>query len=156
MTIKRPIQVTLLLAMLCTGSAFADGVKVTANGAQPSVAGSSDYFSGAVVVDMLFVANEYSQVSGAYVTFAPGARAAWHTHPRGQKLIVTSGTGWVQEWGKDKQVIKPGDVVQIAPGIKHWHGATSTQGMRHIAIQEAVEGKNVEWLEQVSDDQYGK
>ncbi|MEE4461148.1 cupin domain-containing protein [Azotobacter chroococcum] len=120
------------------------------------MAGPADYFTGAVVVDMLVTPTEYSQVSGAHVTFAPGARTAWHTHPRGQTLIVTSGKGWVQEGGKDKQEIKPGDVVRIAPGVKHWHGATDTNGMRHIALQEAVDGKNVEWLEQVSDDQYTK
>ncbi len=157
MPLKKPIQSTLLLAMLCTGNAFADGIKVIANGAQPSVTGSSDYFSGAVVVDPLMApAGDYSGVTGANVMFAPGARSAWHTHPRGQTLIVTSGTGWIQEWGKDKHVIKPGDVIQIVPGVKHWHGATSTQSMRHIAIQELLDGKNVEWLEQVSDAQYAK
>ncbi|SEI88455.1 Cupin domain protein [Azotobacter beijerinckii] len=158
MTMKRPFQATLLLAQLCAGAALADsdGIKVVANGSQASMAGPADYFSGNAVVDMLFTPTEYSQVSGAHVTFAPGARTAWHTHPRGQTLIVTSGKGWVQEWGKDKQEIHPGDVVRIAPGVKHWHGATASNGMRHIALQEAVDGKNVEWLEQVGDDQYAK
>ncbi|GAB3396196.1 cupin domain-containing protein [Azotobacter armeniacus] len=153
---KRPFQATLLLAQLCTGAALADGIKVIPNGDQASMAGPADYFTGAVVVDMLFTPTEYSQVSGGHVTFAPGARTAWHTHPRGQTLIVTSGKGWAQEWGKERREIKPGDVVQIAPGVKHFHGATATNGMRHIALQEAADGKNVEWLEQVSNEQYAK
>lgn len=156
MTMKRPIQTTLLLAQLCAGAALAgsDGIRVTPNGTQASMAGPVDYFSGNAVVDMLFTPTEYSGISGAHVTFAPGARTVWHTHPRGQTLIVTSGKGWVQEWGKDKQDIEPGDVVRIAPGTKHWHGATDTNGMRHIAIQGAVDGRNVEWLEPVSNEQY--
>lgn len=93
---------------------------------------------------------------GLIPSFAPGARTAWHTHPRGQTLIVTSGKGWVQEWGKQRREIEPGDVVRIAPGVKHWHGATASNGMRHIALQEAVDGKNAEWLEEVSDEQYAK
>jgi quercetin dioxygenase-like cupin family protein len=107
-----------------------------------------------VRVDPLFAAVEPSRVSGGHVTFEPGARSAWHTHPAGQILIVTSGLGWVQEWGGPKQEIRPGDVVRIAPGVKHWHGASATTGMTHIAIQEAVDGKNVDWMEQVSDEQY--
>lgn len=155
---KRPIQTTLLLAQLCAGAALADsaGVQVTPNGTQASMTGPADYFSGIAVVDMLFTPTPYSEISGAHVTFVPGARTVWHSHPRGQTLIVTSGKGWVQEWGQSKQEIKPGDVVRIAPGVKHWHGATDTNGMRHIAIQEALDGKNVEWLEPVSADQYGK
>lgn len=97
-----------------------------------------------------------SHTSGAYVTFEPGARSAWHTHPLGQTLIVTAGTGWVQQEGGEKQDIKPGDVIWIPPGVKHWHGATATNGMTHIAIQEQLDGKNVEWMEQVSDEQYGR
>jgi len=157
---KRSLQATLLLAQLSTdagvGAALADGIEVTPNGDQASMAGLVDYFTGAVVVDMLFSPTEYSQASGGHVTFAPGARTAWHTHPRGQTLIVTSGKGWVQEWGKERRAIEPGDVVRIAPGVKHWHGATASNGMRHIALQEAVDGKNAEWQEQVSDEQYAK
>lgn len=157
---KRSLQATLLLAQLSTdagiGAALADGIEVIPNGDQASMAGPADYFTGAVVVDMLFSPTEYSQVSGGHVTFAPGARTAWHTHPRGQTLIVTSGKGWIQERGKERRVIEPGDVVRIAPGVKHWHGATASNGMRHIALQEAVDDKNAEWQEQVSDEQYAK
>lgn len=153
---KRSVQTVLTLVLLASGPSFADGIRLLPNGSQPSTLGSNDFFSGAVVVDPLFAPAEYSQVSGGHVTFAPGARSAWHTHPAGQTLIVTSGTGWVQEWGKEKQLIRPGDVVRIAHGVKHWHGATAINGMRHIAIQEVVDGKNVEWLEKVSDEQYGR
>lgn len=90
------------------------------------------------------------------MTFDAGARSAWHTHPLGQTLIVTAGTGWTQEWGGEKQVIKPGDVVWCPPSVKHWHGATATTGMSHIAIQEVLDGKNVEWMEHVSDEQYSQ
>ena len=93
-------------------------------------------------------------MSGGHVTFEPGARSAWHTHPVGQTLVITSGLGWVQQWGGPKQEVRAGDVVWFAPGIKHWHGASASTAMTHIAIQEAVDGKNVDWLEQVSDEQY--
>jgi quercetin dioxygenase-like cupin family protein len=132
----------------------ARGVTITRSGSQPSANGSAQSFTGSVRVDPLFGAVDPSRVSGGHVTFEPGARSAWHTHPVGQILIVTSGLGWVQEWGGPKQEIRPGDVVRIAPGVKHWHGASATTGMSHIAIQEAVDGKNVDWMEQVSDEQY--
>lgn len=111
-------------------------------------------FVGTVRIDPLVSANEPSRVSAAYVTFGPGARSAWHTHPLGQTLVVTAGTGWVQQQGGEKQVIRPRDVIWTPPGIKHWHGATAQTGMTHMAIQEFLDGKNVEWMEPVSDAQY--
>jgi quercetin dioxygenase-like cupin family protein len=107
-----------------------------------------------VRIDPLFPAREPARAAGAGVTFEPGARTAWHTHPAGQTLVVTAGSGLVQQWGGRVQEIKPGDVVWIPPGQKHWHGATPTTGMTHIAIQEHVNGKVVEWMEKVSDEQY--
>jgi quercetin dioxygenase-like cupin family protein len=101
-------------------------------------------------------ATGHTRVTVGHVTFAPGARTAWHTHPAGQILIVTYGTGWIQQWGAERREIKPGDVVWIPPGVKHWHGGTATNGMSHMAIQEMVDGRNVDWLEKVSDEQYGK
>jgi 4-carboxymuconolactone decarboxylase len=111
-------------------------------------------FTGTVNVEALFPVNSPSRISGASVTFQPGARSAWHTHPLGQILIVTAGTGWVQQEGGEKQEIKPGDVVWTPPNVKHWHGATTTSSVTHIAIQEAVDVKNVQWLEKVTDNQY--
>jgi 4-carboxymuconolactone decarboxylase len=129
-------------------------IVITRGGSQPSRQGPAENFTGSVRVDPLFPANEPSRTSGAYVTFEPGARAAWHTHPLGQTLIVTAGIGRVQRWGGPVEEIRPGDVVWIPPGLKHWHGASPTTGMTHIAIQEQVDGKNVEWMEKVSDEQY--
>ena len=123
-------------------------------GSQPSARGSADYFTGSVRVDPLFQAPEPARVAGALVTFEPGARTAWHTHPLGQTLIVMTGSGRVQRWGGPVEAIHPGDVVWFAPGEKHWHGAAPTTAMTHIAVQEWLEGKAVEWLEQVSDEQY--
>jgi len=130
------------------------GVTVARVGAQPSAKGPADHFTGSVRVDMLFPPEDPSRVSCGLVTFEPGARTAWHTHPLGQRLIVTSGVGWVGQWGGPVQAIRPGDVVHIPPGQKHWHGATPTTGMSHYAIQEALDGKAVEWMEKVSDEQY--
>ncbi|NQX58078.1 cupin domain-containing protein [Paenibacillus qinlingensis] len=123
-------------------------------GSQPSGKGSSDYFTGTVRVDPLFEAAVPARVVGASVTFEPGARTAWHTHPLGQTLIVTAGQGRVQRWGGQIEEINPGDVVWFPPGEKHWHGASPTTAMTHTAIQERFDGKTVEWLEKVSDDQY--
>jgi quercetin dioxygenase-like cupin family protein len=117
--------------------------------------GPSDYFTGAVRVDPLFEAPEPARVRGALVTFEPGARTAWHTHPLGQTLIVTSGAGRVQRWGGPIEEIRPGDVVWFPPGEKHWHGASPATAVSHIAIQEALNGSPVHWMEQVSDQQYG-
>jgi quercetin dioxygenase-like cupin family protein len=126
------------------------------NGTRPSGKGPADYFTGGVRVDPLFEAPDPARVRGAHVTFEPGARTAWHTHPLGQTLIVTSGLGWAQSEGGPVEEIRPGDVVWFAPGEKHWHGASASNAMTHIAIQEALNGKVVDWLEQVSDAQYRK
>ena len=129
-------------------------MKITRVGSQPSGPGPADYFTGAVRIDPLFQASEPARVGGASVTFEPGARTAWHTHPLGQTLIVTAGLGWVQREGAPVEEIRPGDVVWIPPGLKHWHGASATTAMTHLAIQESLDGKPVEWLEKVSDEQY--
>ncbi len=133
----------------------AQRIHVTRNGSQPSTKGPTEHFTGSVRVDPLFQANAPSRMSGAYVTFEPGARTAWHTHPLGQRLIVTAGAGRVQRWGDPIEEVRRGDVVWIPPGQKHWHGASPTAAMTHIAIQEQLDGKAVEWLEKVSDEQYG-
>src|SRR5438552_4163068 len=130
------------------------GMTVTRSGSQPSNKGSDQYFTGSVRVDPLFQPKAPSRVSGAYVSFEPGARSAWHTHPLGQTLIVTAGTGWVQQEGGAKQEVKPGDVIWTPPGVKHWHGAAATNAMTHIAVQESLDGRNVEWMEKVSDEKY--
>ncbi|HVJ76394.1 MAG TPA: cupin domain-containing protein [Hyphomicrobium sp.] len=124
------------------------------SGSQPSGKGSADYFTGAVRIDPLFQAPLPARVVGASVTFEPGARTAWHTHPLGQTLIVTAGSGWAQRDGGPVEEIRPGDVIWFSPGEKHWHGASATTGMTHVAIQEALDGKTVDWMEQVSDEDY--
>jgi quercetin dioxygenase-like cupin family protein len=123
-------------------------------GTQPSQKGPTEWFTGTVRIDPLFQASAPARAAGATVTFEPGARTAWHTHPLGQTLIVNSGCGHVQRSGGPIEVIRPGDVVCFAPGEKHWHGATPTTAMTHIAIQEYLDGKAVEWLEKVTDQQY--
>jgi quercetin dioxygenase-like cupin family protein len=123
-------------------------------GSQPSIKGSADYFTGNVRIDPLFQANDPGRAVGASVTFESGARTAWHTHPLGQTLIVTAGCGLVQRWGDQIEEIHPDDVVWIPPGEKHWHGATETTAMTHIAIQEQLDGKTADWMEKVSDEQY--
>jgi quercetin dioxygenase-like cupin family protein len=129
-------------------------MKITRVGSQPSGKGPTDWFTGTVRVDPLFQAPAPALVSGACVTFEPGARTAWHTHPLGQTLIVVSGAGWVQRNGGPVEDIRPGDVVWFEPGEKHWHGATATTAMSHIAIQEKQDGKVVDWMEHVTDEQY--
>ena len=124
------------------------------SGSQPSGKGPADYFTGSVHVDLLFQVPAPARVSGANVTFEPGARTAWHTHPLGQTLVVTVGCGWAQREGRPIEEIRQGDVVWFPPGEKHWHGATPTTAMTHIAIQEALNGKSVEWMEKVSDEKY--
>lgn len=155
------IKTSSLAVMLCTAvhAHSADIPKdqimtVTRNGEQTSIMGAPANFAGNARIDPIFTARAPSTVSAGAVTFQPGARSAWHTHPKGQTLIVTAGTGWVQQVGGEKIVIKPGDVIWTPPGVKHWHGATPTTGMTHMAIQEAVDGKNVEWMELVSEAQY--
>ena len=123
-------------------------------GTQPSQKGPADYFTGSVRIDPLFQAKESTRASGAHVTFEPGARSAWHTHPLGQNLIVTAGVGRVQIEGGPLEEIRPGDVVWIPPGKRHWHGASPTTAMTHLAIQEHLDGKVVEWMEKVTDEQY--
>jgi quercetin dioxygenase-like cupin family protein len=125
-------------------------------GSQPSTSGPESWFTGTVRIDPLFDRSEPARVAGASVTFEPGARTAWHTHPLGQTLIVTAGVGWTQRAGGPIEEIRPGDVVIIAPGEKHWHGASPTTAMTHLAIQEKLNGKAVEWMEQVSEEQYRK
>jgi quercetin dioxygenase-like cupin family protein len=125
-------------------------------GSQPSGKGPADWFAGTVRIDPLFTAPDPAFVAGASVTFEPGARTAWHTHPLGQTLIVTSGAGWVQREGGAVEAIFPGDVVWFAPNEKHWHGATPTTSLTHIAIQEKKDGRVVDWLEHVSDQQYSR
>jgi quercetin dioxygenase-like cupin family protein len=129
-------------------------MEIKRNGSTPSGKGPADYFTGAVRVDPLFQAADPARVVGASVTFEPGARTAWHTHPLGQTLVVTAGCGWAQRDGGPVEEIRPGDVVWFPPLEKHWHGATATTGMTHLAIQEALNGKTVDWLEKVSDEEY--
>ena len=129
-------------------------MKITRAGSQPSNKGPADWVTGTVRIDPLFTAPAPARVAGAAVTFEPGARTAWHTHPLGQTLIVVSGLGLVQREGGEIEAIHPGDVVWFAPGEKHWHGASRETAMTHLAIQEALDGKAVEWLEHVTDEQY--
>lgn len=158
---------TLLGIAVCAATPFAGAAgqlekigesmaaqQISRAGIQASVGGSADYFTGRVRVDPLFPASSEINASGAYVTFEPGARSAWHTHPAGQRLVVVSGVGLTQEWGKPVQEIRPGDVIVCPAGVKHWHGAAPTNAMTHLAVTGTVDGKNVEWLEKVTDDQY--
>jgi quercetin dioxygenase-like cupin family protein len=131
-------------------------MKIKRNGTQPSVTGPSEWFTGRTRIDPLFSAEEPARTTAASVTFEPSARTAWHTHPLGQTLIVTSGLGRVQQEGGPIEEIRPGDVVWFPPGVKHWHGASPEKAMTHIAIQEALDGKVVEWMEHVTNAQYGK
>jgi quercetin dioxygenase-like cupin family protein len=124
------------------------------SGSQPSGKGQAEYFTGSVRIDPLFQPNDPTRASGASVTFEPGARTAWHSHPLGQTLIVTAGCGLVQSWGSPVEKIRPGDVIWFSPGEKHWHGATATTAMTHISIVEQLEGKSADWMEKVSDAEY--
>lgn len=129
-------------------------MEIKPSGSQPSRPGPADWFTGTVRLDPLFQPTAPARTAGASVTFEPGARTAWHTHPLGQTLIVTAGAGRAQCWGGPIQEIRPGDVIWFSPGEKHWHGASPTTAMTHIAIQEQLEGKAVDWLEKVSAEQY--
>ncbi|WP_095155273.1 cupin domain-containing protein [Pseudomonas sp. Irchel 3E13] len=155
---KRLAATALSLSLLALDATAEEKpvLTVTPNGSQPSAKGPADYFTGTVRVDAPFKGTNNARVSGATVTFEPGARTAWHTHPLGQTLIVTAGTGLVQQLGQPVRAIRPGDTVWIPPNVKHWHGATATTAMTHIAIAEVLDGKVVEWMEQVSDDHYGQ
>ena len=129
-------------------------MEIDRSGSRPSQAGSAEYFTGRVRIDPLMSPGEPARVAGAHVTFEPGARTAWHTHPLGQTLIVTQGRGWLQEWGKEAEILNQGDIAWIPPGVKHWHGASAQTAMTHLAIAEAVNGSPVTWLEKVTDEQY--
>ena len=154
------LALTLPLCRVSAAQAEKSGVRqvrsiiVARSGSQASSQGPAEYFTGSVRVDPLFQVTEPSRMSGARVTFEPGARTAWHTHPLGQTLIVTAGAGWVQQQGGPVDDIREGDVVRIPPGVKHWHGATPATRMTHIALQEQLDGKVVDWMEKVSDAQY--
>ncbi|MBB3813927.1 quercetin dioxygenase-like cupin family protein [Xanthomonas arboricola] len=147
------MSLSMMAAVTPAGEAR-HAIRVSKAGGAASAAGPADYFTGTVRIDAPFQADAPARVGGATVTFEPGARTAWHTHPLGQTLIVTAGAGRVQEWGKPAQQIRPGDIVWIPPGVKHWHGANATVAMSHIAIAEAQDGSPVTWLEQVSEAQY--
>jgi len=147
---------SLVLAASVASAQSDQAITVTRAGSQPSATGAAENFTGAVRVDSRFKGSGEARISGGTVTFEPGARTAWHTHPLGQTLIVTAGVGRVQHWDGPVQEIRPGDTVWIPPGVKHWHGASATVGMSHIAFSEALDGKTVEWMEQVSDEQYGR
>jgi quercetin dioxygenase-like cupin family protein len=152
-----PIIALLILSTPATAAESAakeDAIKIIRAGEQASVFGSQNTFAGRVRIDQAFAGQAPAQLGGALVTFDPGARTAWHTHPLGQILIVTSGIGWVQEWEKPIREVRPGDIIWIPPNIKHWHGASSTVGMSHLAMAEKLDGISVSWMEQVSDDQY--
>ena len=153
----RPLAAAIVSLSLFVSAALAQSssvITVNRPGAQPSSAGPAANFTGSVRVDSRFQGRAPARIGGGIVTFEPAARTAWHTHPLGQTLIVTAGVGLVQEWDGPAQEIRPGDIVWIPPGVKHWHGATATTGMTHIAISEALDGKSVDWLEHVSDSQY--
>lgn len=139
---------------MSTNTETSGAVSVARAGSHKTFSGPAEWFSGTVNVEMLFTAPEPASVSGALVTFLHGARTDWHAHPLGQTLIVTSGCGRIQHWGGPVQEIRPGDVVTIPAGVKHWHGAAPDTAMSHIAIQESLDGKNSDWMEKVSDEQY--
>jgi quercetin dioxygenase-like cupin family protein len=147
-----------VLDMACVPAAVAEergmAMQITHAGTQPSRKGQSELFTGDVRVDPLASVRDPSRVAASYVTFEPGARTAWHTHPLGQTLIITAGVGWVQQEGGAVEEVKPGDVVWIPPGLRHWHGASPTNAMTHVAITETLNGKNSEWMEKVDDGQY--
>ena len=151
---KPIIAAVIAFALVGAASALAQTAEISPNGSRPSAKGPAEYFTGSVIVDPLFGARDGMHSTGGLVTFEPGSRSAWHTHPAGQILIVTAGCGWAQRESGPVEEIRPGDVVWFPPGEKHWHGATATTAMTHIAIQEKLGGKTVDWMEQVSDEQY--
>lgn len=145
---------TVFITLAFAGSALAGGMQISANGSREGFTAPAEHFTGTAYVQPLFPASDYFQANAASVTFLPGGRSNWHTHPAGQVLIVTQGTGWVQEEGGEKIVMRPGDVIRTPPGVKHWHGATDTTAVTHIAIQQLKGGENVIWKEPVTDAQY--
>jgi len=144
----------MIVCTLTSTGAFAQSTEVFPAGSRPSAQGPDATFTGSVIVDTLYMNDEHTGNSGHLVNFEPGARSAWHTHPAGQVLIVTSGAGWVQDEGGEKRHIKPGDVVWTPPGVKHWHGATDTTRVSHIAVTNVRDAKAVDWMEKVTDEQY--
>lgn len=152
---KRILAATLLVA-LASPAALAQSLEITRAEDRAGAIGSDKTFSGTVYVAPVFPANEPFAVNAGEVTFMPGARSAWHTHPAGQMLVVTSGTGWVQERGQEKQIMRAGDVVWCPPGVEHWHGATDTTSVTHIAVQQFVDGEAVTWGELVADEDYAR
>ncbi|QCP14406.1 cupin domain-containing protein [Pseudoduganella umbonata] len=156
MSMMMPAAAAMLLAtgMALAAEPSAARVTVTRVGAQPSTAGPEKNFTGIVRVDSRFQAEAPGRVGGGVVTFEPAARTAWHSHPLGQTLIVTAGVGWVGQWGQPVEEMRPGDIVWIPPGVKHWHGASRSMGMSHVAIAEALDGKSTDWMEKVTDAQY--
>ncbi len=145
---------TAIASLTLVGGAWAEGMQISRNGSREGTVASGDHFTGTAYVEPVFSANEPFKSNGGAVTFLPGARSNWHTHPAGQVLVVTRGTGWVQEEGGEKVVMQPGDVVWTPPGVKHWHGATDTTAVTHLAIQQYADGENVIWGEPVTDRQY--
>ncbi|WP_342799074.1 carboxymuconolactone decarboxylase family protein [Domibacillus sp. 8LH] len=162
---KKLTPMILSLSLLASVSPYAGQVMaaeensnstiITRGSLQDSYKGPAEYFTGSVRVDPIFSENNSASYSGAYVTFQPKARTAWHTHPTGQRLVITEGVGWVQEWGGPVQEVRAGDVVWFPPGVKHWHGASPTKAMTHMALTGVLDGQNAEWLEKVTDEQYG-
>lgn len=157
---KKMIMLTASMLLLSSLAIQAENESATQqiakNGSQASVPGPEVYFTGQVRIEPLFSATDSMNATGAYVTFEPGSRSAWHTHPAGQMLVVTLGMGWTQVWGGPIEEIHPGDVVKCPPGVKHWHGASPTTAMTHISVAGDLNGTNVQWLEKVSDEQYKK
>ena len=151
---NRLIAPLVAFSLMTAESQAASEIRITPNGSQPSIRGAAETFTGTVRVDGLFKGELPARIGGGTVTFEPGARTAWHTHPLGQTLIVTAGVGYVQQEGRLRQEIRPGDIVWIPPNTRHWHGATVSNGMTHIAIAEAEQGKTVTWAEKVSEAQY--
>ncbi|MBK5142631.1 cupin domain-containing protein [Budviciaceae bacterium BWR-B9] len=151
---KAIILALAALSLPVSAMATQNNVIVSPAGSQPTTIGAADYFTGTAKVDSRFQRSSPARIGGGIVSFDAGARTAWHTHPLGQTLIVSSGTGWVQQWGNEAQQIKTGDVVWIPPGVKHWHGASASQPLVHIAISESLEGRSVTWMEKVTDSQY--
>ena len=153
---KKRIAAALAAALLMQAGANAQNMTISPNGSRPAATAPADHFVGNVTLEPIFAPKPTLQATGGLVTFAPGAHSDWHSHPGGQLLIVTAGMGWVQEEGGPKREIKAGDVIWTPPGIKHWHGATPTTSMSHIAITDVVNGNNTDWLDKVSEDEYRK
>jgi quercetin dioxygenase-like cupin family protein len=153
MTMLKPSLFAALVAMAPL-PVQAQQMTITPGGSQQAMVGAPENFTGTAIIDPLTSDLADQRAGSSYVTFAPGARTVWHSHPAGQTLVVTTGSGWVQEWGGARQAIRPGDVIWTPPGVKHWHGATTATPMSHMALQHSVDGKNVAWLEPVTDDQY--